>query len=338
MNKIVKIIVTMLCIVGFSLNIHAQSPSPAIPVAITPIVALSSPDALRNYALSKVVRGSVWYYSRSIDWNYTNTSTGTNIDYSTNGAERILNDLMGFRYNIRRINTNDPFEGYNYLQDSELNTLFYGYTRFEVGEKPNFNIWMQDVPMFDGVKNSEVLFLNEDGETVTFQHLYVKNGHVMMRPWLAGVPNGILAVHMQDGSSWSMVLSNPAPHIVNPETGDGSASYNIQGHYVANTNNTNIRIVELYNRPTVYLETPGGVYFNFDVTGVYQNESGNVVQERPTALLIDWPNGSVTEITLNNGPTQVNLPRGNHRIRFKWEHFGQPGAVYWGGGVGKGGL
>jgi hypothetical protein len=303
---------------------------------------------LQNYALSLVSNGSRSVYSASIDWSWNQSVTYTNIIGATN-AESLLDSLVNAQLKYRMANTNDLINGYIYLYDNQNidqwgnhDLLFFGYASYAAGTKAKYQLGIQDVPllMITNAQSAEVIALNSDGTSGSTYNINVVNGHPMFSSWMAGSPNGILVINGTDGSLTDYSLWKPDPSTQNgmSETGD---TWNLNGHYVLRTSSAggSIKIIELWNRPTVYLTTTVTNTTSFDVAGVYQDNYGQTQSERPLAIEIDTVGSSLHSMVIFDptNPTKVTFPPGSYRMRFDWNQFGLPNTLYTGpSGGGKG--
>ena len=294
------------------------------------IYVVQSPDLARDLVLRLGHQGSIYYYSRSTDWDYTGTQTYTNV--TGKYAEDVLAQLAAFQYNIRLKNPNDIITVYAYVNSDNGDTLFYGQETFKVGEKPKIQTWQQFVPILKNVKSAEVIPLNDDGtsgQPITMQ--VSSQGELLWGPWLSGAPNGLLAVRFNDGTLVTYRLSKPVGQ--SPIPSGGMASLSIQGHYIfVDSDAPVIDIIEVWNRPTAYFECGKG-FITFDIRGVVQLPDGSTMLERPSAMELTDENGNnAFQYKLSTtGPSSIPLMSGKHRVRsFQWNLFGQPNMLYTG--------
>jgi hypothetical protein len=158
-------------------------------------------------------------------------------------------------------------------------------------------------------------------------------GQVLFQPWLAGSPNGILSVKLKDSTLLTYSLVSPIANVPGAYK-DSAEAYQIDGHHIF-SDPTTVKIIETWNRPTVYLRISADAEFKpitFDVLGLVQ-EAGVTSFERPTALRVvrDVPGFVPQIIDLDpKGPTTFKWPIGNYRIYFIWDKFGRPGLIYTG--------
>jgi len=292
-----------------------------------------SPDVTREYALSKVVRGSRYVYSQSMDWDFEGRHSDTNV--VGKGAEDVLGKLFSSELVYRLTNPDDTIQGYVYLYDANDNLLFYGYadftaTQLKQGMSPLYNIWIQNVPILSGVESAEILVLDQDGRTVRRIDLGVTaGGQVLWQPWYSGSPNGILIVRTKDGGLVRYDLAKPISQKV---VGSSEvASFKVNGHYIVNAEIiSEVKIVEVWERPTVFLKT-SKQWVNIDVLGILQ-DGGKANFERPTHVVITSVESGVTRtVPLNSdSDTLVGFEGGTFRLYFLWIKFGQPGTIYTG--------
>ena len=332
-------------VVGLSANLFAQTPPSSgggggggsTSTDPVDIYVVQSQDLARDLGLRRVHRGSIYYWSQSIDWDFKGTQNYTNVIGKS--AEDVLAQLAAFEYVIRLKNTNDAINVYAYGSDDNGNTLFYGGTQFKVGEKPKIQMYQQYLPILNNVKSAEIIPLNPDGTSGQPITMNVSSqGQLLWQPWLSGAPNGLLAVRFNDGTLVTYRLSKPVGQ--SPSPSEGMASLSVQGHYIFVGNDAPvIDIVEVWNRPTVYFECGKG-YITFDVRGVVQLRDGSTMLERPSSMVLTDEDGNNAQVVklFTDSPSDVPLPTGKYRVRsFEWNLFGQPGLLYTGPyGDGKG--
>jgi len=328
-------------IVALNFSIYAQVTPPSgggggggTSNGTSDIYVIQSPDLARDLGLRLVHRGSIYYSSQSIDWDFKGTQTSTNV--TGKSAEDVLAQLAAFQYVIRLKNPTDVITVYAYGNDDNGDTLFYGSAQFNVGMKglPNIQMYFQWVPILNNVESAEVIPLKEDGTSgQSIRQSLSSNGQLLWQPWISGAPNGLLAVKYKDGSLVTFRLSKPAGQI--PGSSNGMASLNIQGHYVfVGSDAPVIDIIEVWNRPTAYFECGKG-FITFDVRGVVQLPDGSTMFERPSAVTLTDENGNnaLQYRLLTNGPSAIGLSGGKYRVRsFDWNLFGKPGLLYVGPG------
>lgn len=312
----------------------------AQPAAFLPMI--QGEDLLRNYALSTVVSGSRHLYSPSMDWNYADSFTSTNVVGTS--AEDVLDKLFAAEFKYRISNPADHIEGYVYLYDDVGNLVFYGYARYflvdlEKGVGPQYNIWLQDISLLSNADSAEILVLGEDGSTARHIPLDVKSGKIQFPQHYAGAPNGILAVRFNDGTTTTYRLEKPSAQNPGLTTEGDVPLWSVDGHYRIVSSGGGIplkvKIVALYTRPTVTLTVKAGDVVEFDVTG-YVQDNGREYFERPWGLFLPEV---ITPILLNeDGPTTITFPTsGTFRLRFAWDQFGKPHTIYSGPSGGGGG-
>lgn len=304
-----------------------------------PILPIQSQDALRNYALASVTHGSRWVNAESMDWNYPGKIS--NAEVTGNGAEAVLDKLFGVEFVYRLTNQKDEINGGVALYDNSNNLVFYGQAKYTAAslakEKPQYNIWMQEISLLDldNVQSAEVLALDEDGVTARRYQLQVEQGHPRFQPYMSGAPNGLLAVRFNNGTVVTYQLANPVGQVPETET-DGSSSWKIEGHYVLKTGadpEPRVVIVEPWIRPTVLLTvtTFSERIITFDVSGLVQMD-GKTSFERPSAIVVTQVNGPFSGkiITSSDKPVDVAFKNGTYRVLFEWKSFGQPNTLYTG--------
>jgi hypothetical protein len=278
-------------------------------------------DALRNYALTLVVSGSRYLYADTMDWDFPKRVTWG--ETNGNGAEDVLRKLSAQNFVFRLLNSNDTVNGYEYLRDKNGSTLFYGYTSFTLDDtnKPVYQIWMNEIPILSNVESAEILILDEDGKTARRESLKVNEfGQLMFPSWYAGSPNGVMAVSFKDGAVATYPLADPRRNT--PGVNVASPDFVIDGHHLF-TDVSVVKIIELWRRPTVYLELSTDTWVTFDVMGLVQDGSINEF-ERPTAVQVD---GQWYELPADG---KLYIKAGAHRTLFKWNRFGEPGLIYTG--------
>lgn len=301
----------------------------------TSLPPIWSQDVLRQAMLANVVRGVRSVYADSINWGQQGSVTLTNVVGS--GAENVLDKLMSAELIYSLANENDMVRGYIYLYDKYDVLLFFGSADYTLAQlrrnlKPTYGIWMQTAPILENVLSAEVLALDEDGKTARRIPLLVDEyGRAQLQPYLAGSANGILSVRMQDGTLVTYQLSSPIARIPDGNV-DTATMYKIDGHHVF-TDPTSIKIIETWQRPTVYLRISATAEFQpiaIDVLGLVQE--GNVpIFERPISMTVIREVPGFTPITFEldpESPRVLNWPIGTYRIYFGWRKFGQPGMIY----------
>ena len=230
---------------------------------------IGSEDQLREYALGKVVRGSRSVYGRSVT-QVDNKPTWVNV--KGNNAEEVLSKLFDTEITFGIGNTNDFVEGNVALFDSSDNLIFSGYTQYKVSDlvsgPPQYNIWMREVRLLEGVAWARILALNPDGVTTRTENVQVANGQVIFEPYMAGISNGILEVSFKGGSLSYFNLWEDKAH--DPVVGSEffPPEWKIQSHYVVTGNDSGtiiVKIVETMSQPTVLLkEVKAGQVVVFD--------------------------------------------------------------------------
>lgn len=328
-----KKILSLLLVVGLvTITATAQNKLP-----------IKSQDALREYALGKVVRGFRDVTANSMIWSQDKP---TWIEVRGNGAEDVLNKLFDTELLYSLANSLDKINGRVWLYDGDDNLLFFGsaeYLASVIGKDgPQYNIWVQRIPLLENVQSAEVFALSEDGTTMRRYDVALdQNGHILFDPWMSGAPNGILSVRFKDGTVMTFNLWNPVEDQPDALV-EGNPTWKIDGHYVippSEKSLVNVTIVEAWTLPTIYLEAKANQSFRLDVLGVVQLD-GTTTFERPmfsTYTQVDGPLSGAGPMA-NNQPTVVQFPvAGIYRVRFDWKHFGKPYALYTGpdGGDGK---
>jgi hypothetical protein len=267
-----------------------------------------------------------------MDWSYPGTVTSAEFDGKH--AEDVLDKLGKVDFKFRLTNPNDVVRGYLYLFDDADVLVFFGYEEFKLADfeagNTTFEVWMQDVPMLSGVASAEVLALMPDGTTSPGRYaLEVVNGHVLFKPWMAGAENGLLVVKFNDGTLTTYSLSSPTGNSPEATVLNGSM-FSISGHYILKDPES-IKILELWARPTVFLELTASKTITVDVIGILQKGS-SLKQEHPsTAEVTDTATGDVYSFPLKaDGTSSIQLPDGEYRIRFTWIEFGEAGLLYTG--------
>lgn len=312
-------------------SVNAQTP---------PEVQLTLPKAVdeaRTMVLKNTTHGSRYVWSDSMDWDYANRLTYTEVTGTS--AEDVLDKLLAVEFNYRLTNPEDKIEGYIYLKDAQENLVFRGYASYTSADlqkgKPQYGVWMQDVPLLSGVESAEVLAQDENGQTARRYPVEVnENGQVMVPPYMFGSPNAILVAKMKDGRVLTFDLSSPVGSV--PYVVHDLSAYKIDGHYVVNADvgvPTVLRIIETWNLPTALIRLRTAEQIVFDVTGITYNQNGQVIFERPTSMWVESEaDGKQGRVYLDlNKPTDVNFPVGNFRVvSFEWDLFGRPNRLYTG--------
>lgn len=307
---------------------------------ITALPMIRSQDALRNYALSIAHFGNRNVQAPSMDWSWPGMITGTEVSGAF--GEEILARLFETEFAYKLTNPDDNITGFVYLYDvpfdSEVpvNMLFHGSANYSATDlltgKPQYNIWMLDIPLpLSNVSSAEVLVLDSDGITARRIPIVVKNGQLMFQPWLAGSPNGILVSRDENGRTTTYDLSNPVGKV--PTSLIERPDYKVDGHYIYETGEKpiTVKIIETYNRPSVFIRVLGGAVVTIDVMGLVQ-EDGKTYFERPGSMEV-IPNGKDGGWTVplnSDKPTELKWSIGEFRVRFNWINFGKPNMIYTG--------
>ena len=342
-NAAIKSIVALLALLAaLVVPVYAQTESGGGGGGGSSVVGLpmiQSQDALRNYALSIAKFGSRSVNAPTLDWNWVG-----NINYTNaTGAygEEVLDKLFNAEFVYRLTNPEDKISGYVYLYDGKFtennnpNMLFFGNAQYTLADlkvgKPQYNIWPQSIPLpLSNVSSAEVLALDEDGKTARSESLDINNGQPKLNPWFAGAPNGILAVKFQDGSLVTYDLASPTGEI--PVGSRESATWKVENHYTYKTGEKalTVKVIELWQRPSVFLEVAIAQNIVIDVMGLVQMD-GQTTFERPLSMeVIPQGKDDGVIVLLKDGPTDINFPVGQYRIRFHWINFGKPGLLYTG--------
>jgi hypothetical protein len=286
---------------------------------------IGSEDQLREYALGKVVRGSRSVYGRSVT-QVDNKPTWVNV--KGNNAEEVLSKLFDTEITFGIGNTNDFVEGNVALFDSSDNLIFSGYTQYKVSDlvsgPPQYNIWMREVRLLEGVAWARILALNPDGVTTRTENVQVANGQVIFEPYMAGISNGILEVSFKGGSLSYFNLWEDKAH--DPVVGsEFFPEWKIQSHYVVPGNDSviiTVKFVETMFQPTVFLkEVKAGQVVVFDCLALIYPD-GMPAFERPTSVIITKDDGSMSSAPISNDSlTSLKLAPGSYRLRFTWPTF-----------------
>lgn len=334
-------LIALVALILVTLNLNAQvAPSPSGggggSGSSSDISVIQSADLGRDLGLRLGHRGSIYYGSPSIDWDYVGTQTGTNVVGAY--AEDVLAQLAKFQYNFRLKNPEDTITVWAYVNDDSGNSLFYGQAEFKAGEKPKIQMWQQTVPILKNVQSAEVIPLKEDGTSGQPINLGVsEQGQLLWQNYLSGAPNGLLAVKYTDGRLETYRLSKPVGQ--SPVPTEGMAGLSIEGHYIFMGDAPIIDIIAVWNKPTAYFESSyfdvntgaEGSFKTFDVRGVVQLPDGSTLLERPSAMELTDENGNNPfQYKLSTtGPSLIWLSGGKHRVRsFGWDLFGKPNTLY----------
>ncbi len=311
---------------------------PALPM-------IQSQDVLRQYALSIAKWGGRGVNAQTIDWDWPEMIRFTNIAGAY--GEEVLDKLFDVEFVYRLTNPDDQISGYVYLYDGSFmkpggcqSLLFYGNANYTLADlktgKPQYQLWMQNIPLpILNASSAEVLALGEDGKTARREQISLNcKGQPMFPPYMAGAPNGILVVKGKDGSLVTYDFAGSVGEV--PAGSSESASYKIEGHYVYTSNQKGglptIKITELWDRPSVFLEVGANEIITFDVMGLVQM-NGKTEFERPTGFIFEQVDGPWAGAgpLLQDQLTQTSLTHaGKYRIRFEWKNFGKPNTLYTG--------
>lgn len=335
---IVGLVTIILMALGFNLNSAWAQPLP-----------IQSRDDLRQFALTSVVRGGRSVDCPSMVWNDPGMLVHT--EQVGTSAEEVLDKLFNVELHFKVSNPTDKVNGWVWLNDSKGRLLFYGHTDYlanqmEKGFKPQYNIWMQNTPILEGVESAEVLILNEDGITTRRERLKVEQGGALFPEGMSGAMNGILAVRFTDGTVRTWNLWKPLGGT--PGITTESADWKIDGHYNYNevAGDTTVKVIETYLRPTVRLNVSKMCNVTFDILGIYYDDNGPAF-ERPLSMEVTYTalDGVQQETTVElsiDKPSTFGFGKfGEYRFRFNWINFGKPDRIYSGpsdGGGGGGGM
>lgn len=314
------LLVAMCTLLTFSSSVEAQDPP------------IGSPDVARNHMLSKVRRGYISLQSPSMDYSYEGAVISAEVVGGP--AEQVLAKLGEVVFLFRLTNPEDLVTGWVYLYDINDNLLFYGNTQFKVTDlasgKPKYDIWPHTLPLFFSAKSAQVLALNPDGTTggQVYDLQVNDKGQVLFSHWMAGIENGLLVVKWQDGSVTSYRLTNPKKQ--SPTLAEEQSEFTIRGHHVLK-DPTEIKILALWDRPTVFVEFTRETEVRFDVAGVVQ-KNGGVEFERPVSMEYSGPMEVVIDLaSIKPMPQKIIFPKGSSfRLSFTWGEFGKPGLLYTG--------
>ncbi len=303
-------------------------------------------DVLRKYALGLPIKG---FRAVSAETLVQLPGENTWVEVRGIGAEDILEKLFkaNIKYGLK--NASDTVTGWVYLYDASGNQVFAGNAEYmidqmEKGDGPNYNIWTQNVPLpiKEGVSSAEVIILNDDGQSSGRQIRVDVNerGQVMFQPWLAGADNGILSLRLSEGSTVSYDLWAPVAQL--PVNATERAQWSIRGHTMVPAvvgTNVVVKIIAIYDRPTVTVDILPGQTMTVDVIGLIQDQ--NIRSERPTHVYYEQVSGPlVGDADLGNQSTVVKTGMsGRFRLHFEWNEFGTPNHLYAGpvdDGIGKG--
>ncbi len=314
------------------------SNSGPIPIVAKPAtLPVQNQAVLRLHALGQVVRG---HRSASASSMTVSPEQKPWAEAKGNGAEEVLEKLFATELTYSLTNPNDRIEGHVWLYDANSNLIFHGnaeYIAADVGKGggPNYNIWMQRIPLLEGALAVEVLSLNEDGVTLDQRWLgKADGGGFLFEQYMAGAPNGLLSARFRDGTVavynlWDPKATSPA------KLNEGEVQWKIEGHYIVPPtvqNRLSVKIIETWTLPTATITVGAGQEVQFDILGVVQMD-GKTAYERPLSLTftqVDGPwsgNGKLSQ----DGPTVTGFPAaGKYRVSFEWRNFGKPNSIYFG--------
>lgn len=343
------IVAFALVAIAFGFNASAQTTTQVAAQAPHPLSLpeIRSADLLRNKAMSLGRFGSRMVLSPSIDWSYTNTLTYI----KTNGScgEDVLKRLFSRPLTYRVENPQDDVQGYVYLYDTNCwDLLFWGYGDAVAATLTTnrlfHKLYLMDVPILDNVQSAEVIALDVNGQTANRYKLAINQcGQALFQYWMAGAPNGILSVKYNDDTLYTYSLLAPVAQVSGVVFDSGE--YAIDGHYILTSTATSgavLKIIELFNRPSAFLDLSQSQYVTLDVLGFVQDGNRSYF-ERPTAVNYVTEYGTTGTVAMDPYlPTSALLPGGKLRLTWSWTKFGQPGLLYTGpmgdggGGIGKG--
>ncbi len=329
MNKFNSIIGWICIVVSvFSLSAFGSTPLP-----------VGSEDQLREFVLPQVVRG---YRNVDAPSMVRIDNRPTWVEVFGNGAEDVLDKLFETEIVFGLSNTNDKVSGGVWLYNKDGKTLFYGHTDYKVSDlkdgPPSYNIWMQNIPLLEGVLIAKLLALNPDGLTTRTEFLKVENGHLQFPPYLAGVENGIIVVRFEGNVEVSFNLWQSEGS--KPGAVTESAGWQIQSHYVVGGNDSarlTVKFIETSSPPTVLLQdVRAGQTVIFDCLALTYGDNGQYF-ERPTEVIITKADGSMSSAPIfSDGQTSLQLEPGSYRLRFNWPTFHQNRSIWYGPDSGEG--
>ncbi len=319
--------------------------------AYAQMLPIQDPAESRNYGLSISKFGTRSVGADTMNWSYPGAVTYTT---ATNQyGEAVLDQLFNTEFVYQLANPGDIISGYVYLYDkpfdqtgvNQPNLLFYGTVQYTLadlatGKKPSYSLWQMYLPLpLSNVASAEILALNTNGVTADRIQLIVKDGHPLFPSWYSGAPNGLLSVRFNNGSLMTYMLANPTGHL--PKGSVEDANWTIPDHYAytsGRTNTPNIKIIAVFNRPSVFVDVQVLKSYPVDVMAMVQLPNGQIIFVRPPAILIQSQNGGPeTRITLPDQPTTIQLPLGQWRARFDWQDgVLEPGLLYTGPSDGVG--
>ncbi len=319
-----SIVAILMMVIGFSFSTKALAVD----------MPIQSKDTIRNYALGQVVRGARSVSSSSMVYDDNSVIYASK---TGNGAEDVLNQLFAVEFKYKVANPLDKIEGHVWLYDKDNNLVFYGYASYLVSEigkygPPQYNIWIQRVAIGDQVQSAEILVIGDDGNTVRKESVSVNNNRVLFDTWMAGVPNGILSIRFTDGNVMTYNLWDAKGNTPGA-TNERNGSWKIEGHYVFELSPKDValvKIVEVYNKPTVLITVTKGQVIRFDISGLVQ-DGAEVNIEHPFALSFSQVGGPWTGAGKFNSEYTVVFPAdGTYRVKFDWVDFQKPGKLYTG--------
>lgn len=335
LSSIIVGLLSLLVISLFNLTAIGSTPLPT-----------GSEDQLREYVLPQVVRGYRVVNSPSL---VRVDNQPTWVEVFGNGAEDVLDKLFDTEITFGLSNPNDKVAGNVWLYNKEGKALFYGATNYKLSDlkdgPPSYNIWMQRIPLLEGVLSAKLLALNPDGLTTRTEYLEVEGGRLQFPPYLAGVENGIIVVRFDGDVEVSFNLWQSEGQKPNSVT-EKSPAWQIQSHYVIGGNDTTkvvVKFIETSSPPTVLLEeVKAGQTVVFDCLALTYGDNGQYF-ERPTEVILTKSDGSMSSAPIfADGLTSLQPEPGSYRLRFVWPTFHQNRTIWYGpdsgggGGEGKG--
>ena len=287
---------------------------------------LRDPAALRQYALASVVRGARYVTAESLDWSDPARKTDTQA--TGVGAEQVIDKLLATEQTYRLLDPKDLVRGFIYLYDANDHLVFYGYAEYKPGvskELPKYSVWLQSVTLLEGVTGAELLVVDKDEVTIQRTPMVLENGRIVVGLNIAGAPNGKLVVHSGNTAVFYDLWKpegQGAPSVT--EKGGG---YEISGHYIFKDTSV-VKIIELWQRPTVLVEVTQETTVSVDVAGVIQTGTNTTI-ERPTEVIVSDVTGKqLGVVQTNGGIIQLKLGPGKYRLLYTWKLFGQPENIY----------
>ncbi len=317
--------------------------SSSVPNAVPSVqkLPIDGQDILRLYGLKRVSSGYRWIEATSLDYSYEGNLSGVQVNGTS--AEDVLDKLINTEFRYRLTNPDDRINGYIRLYDDKNNIVFTGWANYaaadlKAGEKPEYSVYMERVPLLQGVESAEILVLGDDKTTVNKISVEVSNGQILLNSYYAGAKNGILSVQFTNGTLVTYSLASANVHAEEGKT-ESDLAYKIDGHHIfvlgEKPEQKVVKIIETWLRPTALITTGTDGVINFDVMGIVQDNE--VSFERPSGVVFEQDGGpwSGSAKLLGNDIQTVQLPAaGKYRVRFLWNKYGAPGMLYTGPGKG----